>query len=61
ISGAIFAPADEDADLHVMVKALREQGERVVHALPGQAGDAATMGCDRVLAKDKHGWVIRQA
>ena len=60
ISGAIFAPADEDADLHVMVKALREQGERVVHALPGQAGDAATMGCDRVLAKDKHGWVIRQ-
>jgi ATP phosphoribosyltransferase regulatory subunit len=61
ISGAIFAPADEDADLHVMVKALREQGERVVHALPGQAGDAATMGCDRVLAKDKHRWVIRQA
>jgi ATP phosphoribosyltransferase regulatory subunit len=61
ISGAILAPADEDADLHVMVKALREQGERVVHALPGQAGDAATMGCDRVLAKDKHGWVIRQA
>jgi ATP phosphoribosyltransferase regulatory subunit len=61
ISGAILAPADEDADLHVMVKALREQGERVVHALPGQAGDAATMGCDRVLAKDKHGWVIRPA
>jgi ATP phosphoribosyltransferase regulatory subunit len=61
ISGAILAPADEDADLHVMVKALREQGERVVHALPGQAGDAATMGCDRVLAKGKHGWVIRQA
>ena len=61
ISGAIFAPADEDADLHVMVKALREQGERVVYVLPGQAGDAATMGCDRVLAKDKHGWVIRQA
>ena len=59
-SGAILAPADEDAELHVTVKALREKGERVVYALPGQAGDAATMGCERVLVKDKHGWVIKQ-
>jgi hypothetical protein len=40
---------------------LREQGERVVYALPGQAGDAATMGCDRVLLSEQDGWVIKPA
>jgi len=57
--GAILAPADEDSELHKTVKGLRELGERVVYTLPGQAGDAATMGCDRVLAKEAGGWVIR--
>jgi len=59
--GAILAPADEDSELHVMVKDLRQQGERVVYALPGQAGDAATMECDRVLVKEPGGWVTRPA
>lgn len=31
------------------VARLRQAGERVVWALPGQAGDAAAMGCDRVF------------
>jgi ATP phosphoribosyltransferase regulatory subunit len=59
--GAVLAPAAEDAELHVTVKGLRERGERVVYALPGQAGDAATMGCDRVLVKKQGGWVIKPA
>jgi len=40
---------------------LRRAGERVVCALPGQAGDAATMGCDRILINEKGGWVIKPA
>lgn len=59
--GAILAPAEEDALLRATVKELRRAGERVVSALPGQAGDAATMGCDRVLVHDKGGWVIKPA
>lgn len=58
---AVLAPADEDPELHITVKGLRELGERVVYALPGQAGDAATMGCDRVLVKEPGGWVIKPA
>ncbi len=59
--GAVLAPADEDAELQVTVKGLREQGERVMYALPGQTGDAVTMGCDRVLVKETGGWVIKPA
>jgi ATP phosphoribosyltransferase regulatory subunit len=61
VQGAIFAPAEEDAALRVTVKELRRAGERVVCALPGQAGDAATMDCDRVLVNAKGGWVIKPA
>lgn len=57
--GAILAPAEEDALLYAAVKELRQSGERVVCALPGQSGDAATMGCDRVLVNEKGSWVVR--
>jgi ATP phosphoribosyltransferase regulatory subunit len=59
--GAILAPAEEDAALRATVRELRRAGERVVGALPGQAGDAATMGCDRVLVNEKGSWVIKPA
>lgn len=45
----IFAPCAEDPALARMVAELRARGERVICALPGQQGDAAAMGCDRVL------------
>ena len=61
LQGAILAPAEEDAALRVTVQELRRAGERVVCALPGQAGDAATMGCDRILISEKGGWVIKPA
>jgi len=61
LRGAILAPAAEDAALYATVRELRRAGERVVCALPGQAGDAATMGCDRVLLHEKGGWVIKPA
>lgn len=59
-SGAVLAPADDDAELRDTVQALREQGERVIYALPGQHGDAAAMGCNRELVKDRQDWVIKQ-
>ena len=56
---AIFAPADKDPALAVAVRKLRQQGECVVCGLPGQVGDAGTMGCDRVLVAGKGGWVVK--
>ena len=61
LRGTILAPAVEDAALRMTVKELRGIGERVVYALPGQGGDATDMGCDRVLVKEKGGWVIKPA
>ena len=56
---AIFAPADEDADLQKTIAELRARGERVITALPGQAGGAAEMGCDRQLVRTAQGWVVK--
>ena len=57
--GAIFAPAGEDEDLTSAVTALRQSGERVVRALPGQAGAAVEMGCDRLLVDQQGQWVVK--
>jgi ATP phosphoribosyltransferase regulatory subunit len=55
----IFAPADNDPALAETVQTLRQSGERVICGLPGQAGDAGTMGCDRVLVIEKGEWVVK--
>jgi ATP phosphoribosyltransferase regulatory subunit len=57
--GAIFAPAGEDEALTSAVTALRQSGERVVRALPGQAGAAVEMGCDRLLVNQQGQWVVK--
>lgn len=54
----IFAPAVEDNTLLARIIELRQQGERVVHALPGQRGDALSMGCDRQLVRIAGEWRI---
>jgi len=58
---AIFAPAGEEVELLSAVQDLRQSGERVVRALPGQEGDATDMGCDRVLVNENGQWVLKQA
>jgi len=58
-AGAIFAPAANDTRLDAAVAALRSQGERVVLALPGQAGGAHDMDCDRQLVREAGIWVVR--
>jgi ATP phosphoribosyltransferase regulatory subunit len=57
-AAAIRAPADADADLLAAVSKLREQGERVIYALPGSASEAADLGCERVMKKQNGSWVV---
>jgi ATP phosphoribosyltransferase regulatory subunit len=59
-SGAIYAPAGEDGKLLSAISALRDAGERVVRALPGQEGGAIEMKCDRVLFNENGQWLVKQ-
>ncbi len=52
----IFAPCDNDPALAQCIDALREAGERVIQALPGQQGGAVEMGCDRELVLYEGSW-----
>ena len=54
----IFAPAVDDIALQQKMTDLREQGHTVIQELPGQQGDAETMGCDRQLALVDGEWVV---
>jgi len=56
---AIYAPADNDAELHKVISKLRQKGEKVVSALPNQTGRAKDMGCDRELVKDGSSWKVQ--
>lgn len=56
---AIYAPADNDTDLQSIIAELRQQGEKVICALPGQTGDAKEMGCSRELVKDGSKWKVK--
>ncbi|MFP3343049.1 ATP phosphoribosyltransferase regulatory subunit [Halomonas sp. SIMBA_159] len=47
--GAVWAPAQEEESLNAAIVALREQGERVIQALPGQRTGPAEHSCDRRL------------
>ncbi|WP_456374186.1 ATP phosphoribosyltransferase regulatory subunit [Thiolapillus sp.] len=52
----ILAPADGDAQLDEEIARLRGQGKVVIRYLPGQQGDAASMGCDAVLVQKDGIW-----
>ncbi len=54
----IFAPTDSDPSLDTLVHSLRAAGERVVRALPGQAGGARASGCDRQLIRRGGDWQV---
>ncbi len=57
-SGAVLAPCAGDAALTALVGELRAKGERVIYQLPGQAGGAADMGCDRVIEQVEGRWIV---
>jgi len=52
----IFAPCSDEAGLGQAIEALRQSGERVIQALPGQQGGATEMGCDRELVLKGGKW-----
>ena len=54
----IFAPEGDMAGLKSRIADLRQQGERVIQALPGQQGGAIEMGCDRELCQQHGQWVV---
>lgn len=55
----IWAPHGEQPGLQEKVAELRQAGERVIAALPGQVdADAAQLGCDRILRFANDGWQV---
>ena len=58
-SVAIFAPNSDDSELMKAIAELRQQGEKVICALPGQKGGAKEMLCNRQLEKNASGWQVK--
>ena len=56
----IYAPCNSDPALRESVASLRQRGERVVCALPGQTTSATEAHCDRVLVEDAGRWIVVQ-
>jgi ATP phosphoribosyltransferase regulatory subunit len=56
---SIFAPALPDDDLSQTIRHLRASGTLVIRQLPGQSGSAEDMGCNAVLEKQAHKWVVK--
>ncbi|MEH6650754.1 MAG: ATP phosphoribosyltransferase regulatory subunit [Motiliproteus sp.] len=56
--GVILAPVESDVALQALVVQLRQQGERVVQALPGAPVDLAELSCDRQLQLLDGGWSV---
>jgi ATP phosphoribosyltransferase regulatory subunit len=60
VHSAIFAPVSAVPGLYEAINSLRNSGERVIYQLPGQAGDARAMGCDRELVLEAGKWKVRK-
>lgn len=55
----VFAPTEAaDEAFWVRVAQLRAEGQRVVCGFSGQAGDAGSMNCDRMLQKHAGDWKV---
>lgn len=60
LTAGVWAPEGDEAALWQAICALRETGQRVVQALPGQTvSDAAHANCDRQLVLDSSGWQVQ--
>jgi ATP phosphoribosyltransferase regulatory subunit len=57
---AILAPSGDLPDLRDAVDRLRASGEIVIQTLPGDASEAAELGCDRVMVNENNKWVVRE-
>jgi ATP phosphoribosyltransferase regulatory subunit len=57
--GAIYAPADDGAELRAAIAQLRPQGRIVIQELAGQAATADAMGCRYALVRQDGEWRIQ--
>lgn len=55
---AIFAPAHGDTELEETIRDLRLSGRPVIRELPGQFGNAESMGCGFRLEHNNDGWIV---
>jgi ATP phosphoribosyltransferase regulatory subunit len=58
-TAAIRAAWGEDPELRATVRQLRDRGQTVLMALPGDEPDAAAFVCDRELVRAAAGWVVQ--
>ena len=56
---AVLAPWSEDPGLRAVVREMREAGQTVVCALPGQEPQGLAFRCDRELVQHGGQWVLR--
>lgn len=59
-AGAIFAPAEREPGLQQLITELRQRGERVIVALPGQTRNGQALDCDRELVRQGANWVVKE-
>jgi ATP phosphoribosyltransferase regulatory subunit len=57
---AVLAPWIDDAGLSQAIAELRNRGEVVIQALPGEAIEAAEYECDRELVKQGNSWELKK-
>ncbi len=55
----IYAPWQPDTGLDQIIRELRNRGKTVLRELPGQAGDARSMGCSHVLVREGGSWKVQ--
>jgi ATP phosphoribosyltransferase regulatory subunit len=55
----IFAPSQDEPELHEKIRELRAEGKKVIQQLPGQSGGAEQMGCTQLLEKHNQTWVVK--
>ena len=55
----VFAPWVLDSKLDSQINFLRQQGKIVVRGLPGQIGDASSMGCSHMLVEKNGEWQLQ--
>ena len=56
--GAVFAPAQDDAELQAKIAELRAQGRQVIVELAGENGDANSLGCSQKLVRNADQWEL---
>ncbi|MFA7438551.1 ATP phosphoribosyltransferase regulatory subunit [Castellaniella sp.] len=58
---AIWAPCSDDPELARVVRELRQAGQVVIQALPGERQDVDEFRLEQELVKTSSGWVIQES